>query len=230
MRALRKVKIKWSPDFAYAIGLLTTDGSLSIDGRHMNLTSKDRGLIEIFKTCLGLKNKIGRKMRKRGGEKRYFQLQFGDVYFYRFLLKLGLTPNKSKTLSEIYIPKQYFFDFLRGHFDGDVTFYSYWDPRWKSSFMFYTVFLSASENHILWIRDKMKSLVGINGHLDMDKKNKRRVYQLKYAKSESLVILSKMYYNLNVICLKRKRVKVEKALKQNTHNNARVLELEDRHA
>jgi len=30
----------WSADFAYAVGLLTTDGSLSIDGRHINLTSK----------------------------------------------------------------------------------------------------------------------------------------------------------------------------------------------
>jgi len=209
MRALRKVKIKWSPDFAYAIGLLTTDGSLSSDGRHMNLTSKDRGLIEIFKTCLGLKNKIGRKMRKRGGEKRYFQLQFGDVYFYRFLLKLGLTPNKSKTLSEIYIPKQYFFDFLRGHFDGDGTFYSYWDPRWKSSFMFYTVFTSASRSHILWLRRKIREQLSINGHITKDKK--KTLYQLKYAKWESLKLLEKLYVHSRVY-LPRKYLKITKAL------------------
>ena len=209
MRALRKVKIKWSPDFAYAIGLLTTDGSLSIDGRHMNLTSKDRELIEIFKTCLGLKNKIGRKMRKRGGEKRYFQLQFGDVYFYRFLLKLGLTPNKSKTLSEIYIPKQYFFDFLRGHFDGDGTFYSYWDPRWKSSFMFYTVFTSASRSHILWLRRKIREQLSINGHITKDKK--KTLYQLKYAKWESLKLLEKLYVHSRVY-LPRKYLKITKAL------------------
>jgi len=209
MRALRKVKIKWSPDFAYAIGLLTTDGSLSSDGRHMNLTSKDRGLIEIFKTCLGLKNKIGRKMRKRGGEKRYFQLQFGDVYFYRFLLKLGLTPNKSKTLSEIYIPKQYFFDFLRGHFDGDGTFYSYWDPRWKSSFMFYTVFTSASRSHILWLRRKIREQLSINGHITKDKN--KTLYQLKYAKWESLKLLEKLYVHSRVY-LPRKYLKITKAL------------------
>lgn len=209
MRALRKVKIKWSPDFAYAIGLLTTDGSLSSDGRHMNLTSKDRGLIEIFKTCLGLKNKIGRKMRKGGGEKRYFQLQFGDVYFYRFLLKLGLTPNKSKTLSEIYIPKQYFFDFLRGHFDGDGTFYSYWDPRWKSSFMFYTVFTSASRSHILWLRRKIREQLSINGHITKDKN--KTLYQLKYAKWESLKLLEKLYVHSRVY-LPRKYLKITKAL------------------
>jgi len=36
-----KVNIKWSPNFAYAIGLLVTDGNLSPDGYHLNLTSKD---------------------------------------------------------------------------------------------------------------------------------------------------------------------------------------------
>ena len=43
-----KVKIEWSPDFAYAIGLITTDGNLSPDGRHVNFTSKDLELIKNF--------------------------------------------------------------------------------------------------------------------------------------------------------------------------------------
>ncbi|HXK40677.1 MAG TPA: LAGLIDADG family homing endonuclease [Candidatus Paceibacterota bacterium] len=224
-----RVDTSWRPELAYAIGLITTDGNLSKDGRHIELTSNDKDQLENFLNCLKIKVKIGYKTSGYT-HKKCTRVQFGDINFYRFLTSIGLMPNKTKVVGKLAIPNGYFFDFLRGHFDGDGTFYSYFDPRWRSSFMFYTVFLSASENHILWIRDKMKSLVGINGHLDMDKKNKRRVYQLKYAKSESLVILSKMYYNLNVICLKRKRVKVEKALKQNTHNNARVLELEDRHA
>jgi len=57
MKRQNKVKIQWSSNFAYAIGLLTTDGNLSKDGRHLNLTSKDKDLINIFKGCLGIKNK-----------------------------------------------------------------------------------------------------------------------------------------------------------------------------
>src|SRR3989338_8611479 len=38
----RTFNVKWSPRFAYAIGLLTTDGNLSSDQRHMSLISKDR--------------------------------------------------------------------------------------------------------------------------------------------------------------------------------------------
>ena len=53
-----KVRIEWSPKFAYALGLLATDGNLSPDGRHMVFVSKDLDLINIFKECLDLKNKI----------------------------------------------------------------------------------------------------------------------------------------------------------------------------
>ena len=206
-----KVKIVWSPEFAYAMGLLTTDGNLSPDGRHVNFTSKDRALAETFKRILNLNNAIGRKARGYSQEKKYFVIQFGDVLFYKFLCDIGLSAKKSKTLSVIRIPEEYMPDFLRGHLDGDGTFYSYWDPRWKSSFMFYTIFLSASKKHIDWLRESIRGLVGINGHIT--KSINDSVYQLKYAKAESLKLLPKLYYNSAVVCLSRKRKKIEKALK-----------------
>ncbi|PIP23436.1 MAG: hypothetical protein COX36_03420, partial [Candidatus Nealsonbacteria bacterium CG23_combo_of_CG06-09_8_20_14_all_38_19] len=61
MRPVRKERIRWSPKLAYIVGLLATDGSLSIDGRHIDFTSKDVQLLKTFKKCLGLKNKIGFK-------------------------------------------------------------------------------------------------------------------------------------------------------------------------
>lgn len=205
-----KVKIKWSPEFAYAIGLITTDGCLQ-GNRHINFTSKDKELIKILKTCLGISNKIGKKARGGSAEKKYYVIQFGDINFYKFLLSIGLMPNKSKILAELDIPDKYFFDFLRGHFDGDGTFYSYFDPRWKSSFMFYTVFISASKGHINWLRKRLFYRLKIRGHISKSINNS--AYQLKYAKSESLKLLPKIYYNSKVICLSRKRVKIEKALK-----------------
>lgn len=210
MKPLNKVKIKWSPEFAYAIGLLTTDGNLSSDKRHMNFTSQDLEQLENLKKCLNIKNKIGKKARGEERERRYYVLQFGDVVFYRFLLTLGLMSNKSKVLNELKIPDKYFFDFLRGHFDGDGTFYSYWDPRWKSSFMFYTVFISASQKHILWLREKLFLKLKIRGHISKAINNS--AYQLKYAKAESLKLLPKMYYDDKVICLLRKKLKIQRAL------------------
>lgn len=204
-----KVRIKWSPNFAYAIGLLTTDGNLSPDGRHIDFTSQDKEQLINFKKCLNIKNKIGQKISGKS-KRRISRIQFGDVNFYKFLIQIGLLPNKSKILTKIDIVDKYFFDFLRGHFDGDGTFYSYWDPRWKSSFMFYTVFVSASEKHIQWLRNKIYMLLNIKGHISKSIHNS--AYQLKYAKVESLKLLPKLYYNSAVVCLSRKRVKIERII------------------
>jgi len=223
MRPLGKIKIKWSPEFAYALGLLATDGNLSSDGRHFDFTSKDRQQLLNFMKCLDIKVKIGYKTSGYTGQKTS-RIQFGDKKLYEFLLKIGFTPAKTKTIAKLAIPDRYFFDFLRGHLDGDGTFISYWDPRWRSSFMFYTIFISASKNHIDWLRKTISNFIRIKGHIT--KSVNDSIYQLKYAKSESLKLLPKLYYDKNVICLSRKRIKIEKALKVNNKqslNYARVL-------
>lgn len=208
-KPMNKVRIVWSPEFAYALGLLVTDGCLYSNGKIINLTSKDKEQLTNFMDCLGVDFHIG---EKRGGYAGgiSFQVQIGDVNFRRFLNGIGITSCKTKTIGAVDIPDEYFFDFLRGHHDGDGTFYSYWDPRWRSSFMFYTVFISASEKHILWIREKIKQLIGIKGHVT--ETGQTPIYALKYAKAESLQLLQKMYYNRDVVCLSRKRKKIEKAL------------------
>jgi len=207
MKPLGKIKLDWSPKFAYAIGLLTTDGNLSPDGRHIEFTSNDGEQLIHLKKCLGLKNKIGTKMNG-AGTSRSMRIEFGDVYFYQFLFRVGLSPHKSKALRAIAIPNPYFFDFLRGHFDGDGSFYSYFDPRWKASFMFYITFISASSTHIDWLRKQIEARVGIRGHINKTKS----IFQLRYAKAESLKLLPKLYYNRGVVCLSRKREKIRKAL------------------
>lgn len=222
MKPLGKIKIKWSPEFAYATGLLVTDGNLSSDGRHIIFTSKDLELIRKFQKSLKINIHVGRKSSGSQNYKKYYVVQIGDVLFYRFLLDIGLMPRKTKIIKTIKIPAKYFFDFLRGHFDGDGTFYSYWDPRWRSSYMFYTVFISASKWHIDWLRKMIFDLIDIKGHIT--KSINDSTYQLKYAKTESLKLLPKLYYDEQVVCLRRKRVKIEKAfiINKNHINNARV--------
>lgn len=205
-----KIKLAWSPKFAYAIGLITTDGNLAKDKRHINLTSKDKDLIDVFIKCLKLRNKISLKTREKSKIKKYYFIQFGDVNFYKFLIQIGLMSNKSKIIAEVKIPKQYFKHFLRGCFDGDGSFISYWDPRWKSSFMFYTEFISASKKYIHWLRQKNKQFFNINGHII--KTSKRSIYYLKYAKRESLILLKSIYDKKSIFYLKRKYLKIKKAL------------------
>ena len=194
-----RVLCKWSPNFAYAIGLLASDGCILNDGLHIDFTSKDMEQVLNFKKALKLEGlKIGSKFGgPNSGLNTYNRIQFGDVLFLSFLREVGLTPAKSRTLGALNIPDKYFFDFLRGVFDGDGYSYSYWDKRWKSSFMFYTGFVSASENYINWLRSKIKLFLKVKGHIDRIKaKGKRNEYfLLKFAKADSLPILKEMYKN-----------------------------------
>lgn len=203
------IDTKWRANLAYAVGLIATDGCLSSDGLLIDLTSKDREQLENFSKCLGVKFRIGNKLNGKGDEN--LRIQFKNRIFYDFLLFIGLTPRKSLTMGRLKIPDEYFFDFLRGCFDGDGSFYSYWDPRWKSSHMFYLVFTSASLKHLDWIRKEIKMRTNLNGHISGRKK--KVLFQLRYAKKEALVVINKMYYNQKVVCLSRKRIKIEKVIK-----------------
>lgn len=187
---------------------MVTDGSLSKDGRHISFTSKDEEMIDNFQRSLKISYHVGKKSSGSVSEKKYCVVQIGDVIFYRFLLGIGLTPNKSKTIKDLRIPDKYFFHFLRGHFDGDGTFYSYFDPRWKASFMFYINFISASQKYMFWLRETISRLLKIRGHVT----NSGSIYSVRYAKTESLKLLQRLYLDAN-ISLSRKKIKIAKALK-----------------
>ena len=218
MKPRRSQPIEWSPDLAYVVGLITTDGSLSIDGRHIDFTSQDIQLLQTFKNCLNLKCKIGYKSSGYS-DKRCSRLQFGDVQLYKWFLEIGLTPNKTKTVGALNIPDQYFFDFLRGHFDGDGSCYSYWDPRWESSFMFYITFNSASLPHLRWIRKRLMRLINVGGYINRG----NRLWQLKFAKQEGKLIIQNIYHSKKLPCLERKYEKLKSILEVDSLENARVV-------
>jgi hypothetical protein len=119
-RLTPKVSREWSADLAYAVGLITSDGNLSPDGRHITFVSADRELHEIYKRCLGISNKTGR----HGSG---FKTTFGDIVFYRWLLEIGLMPRKTFRLKKVNVPDVFFTDFIRGYLDGDGNINTYLD-------------------------------------------------------------------------------------------------------
>ncbi len=203
MRALSKVKIDWNPNFAYAIGLIATDGNLSPDGRHINFTTKDLDLAEKFREALNLTNKIGRKARGYSTEKKYFVVQFSDVSFYDFLIAIGLTPNKSKTLGPIDVPPEFFYDFLRGCLDGDGNINEY--KHIESQYLQLKVrFYSASKIFVEWIQDVTK-LANLKGYITKN----GNMFSIAYGKVESKKLL-KAIYNSGTMKLERKFLVAQK--------------------
>jgi hypothetical protein len=196
----------WTPELAYACGLIATDGSLSKDGRHINLTSKDVEQLETFKRCIGINNKIA---WKSSGSYRNSctYVQFGDVVLYKWLISIGITPKKTFTIGVVNIPDNYFADYLRGEFDGDGSTHAYWDTRWHSSVSLYLTFVCASKKHLRWLRGGIKRMFKADGLIRC---YTNHVPYLLFAKTEARKVFEAMYYSDAIPFLKRKKDKFDR--------------------
>ncbi len=216
-----RIPLQWTPHLAYIVGLITTDGSLSKDKRHIDFTSSDLQLLKTFKKCLLLENKICKKYGSYAVNKKSYHIQFGNVKFYNWLLKLGLMPDKTHRLGKMKIPRVYFRDFLRGHLDGDGSIVTYTDrymsykgKRYEYK-RIYLTFYSSSLKHIKWIQGELKILFNIKGSLlGWKQKNSNMIlWKLRFAKNDSLSTLAWIYYSPELPCLIRKRKIAERFLK-----------------
>ncbi|HSW90493.1 MAG TPA: LAGLIDADG family homing endonuclease [Candidatus Saccharimonadales bacterium] len=203
MRYKPKHYYTWSANIAYTVGLIASDGCLQKDQRHIDLTSVDMEQLNNFRLAIGRPLPITKKFNGTG--QPAFRIQFSDGGYYDFLLAAGLTPAKSKTISQLTVPDQYYADFLRGLFDGDGSCYGYMDPRWRSSFMFYVAFTSASLDFIHYLRAANSRICGVTpGSI----RKSTRAYALVYAKNDSHKLYHFMYYAPGLLCLTRKHKKL----------------------
>lgn len=206
---LGKVKISWSYNFAYAIGLIVSDGNLNQDKRHIFIKSADRELIQNYKKALDIKSNICRTPSSKNISS-HFYISHSDQLFWKFLTGIGIFPAKSKTIRSVSIPEKFFGDFLRGFFDGDGTFYSFWDTRWPKSFAFQISFPSASADFVHWLKEKLANLYGVKGFI----RKGDGVYLIRYVKGDSKKIVAKMYWRKNLLCLGRKYNKIMDVLEK----------------
>ena len=200
MARKRKVLNFNSSDLWYFVGLLATDGCLSSDGRHIDITAKDKDFLTKLNDRFVLSNKLSVKNKSKNNQA--YCISFSNKNFYDFLVSIGLTPNKSLTLGEIKVPDEWFGYFLRGVIDGDGSIRSWLHPsngieQW--SLRLY----SASNTFIEWLKNKIEDLLLVKGKIHKSSRVGRYLYVLKYGKISAKIILRNCY-SKNSLSLDRK--------------------------
>jgi intein/homing endonuclease len=204
----KSTSTKWTKKFAYAVGLLTADGCLYSDGRHIEFTSKDKEQVLNFAKCLALDNKITKKTRVKEKIKKYYRIQFGNKALYNFFCSIGLSPRKSLILKQLDIPMKFFPDFLRGLFDGDGNFNIFRHPESQYDQIRFRI-TSSSPQFLRWIHQITKNELSVKGFIS----RAGRSECLEFAIEDSLKILKYIYYSPTVVRLSRKFDKAKPYMK-----------------
>ena len=199
---------KWTPGMAYVLGFFAADGNMLKNKRgahfiEFEITDKD--LLYKIKKLLCSNHKITERNRNKKWQKS-FRLQIGSKIIFNDLLKLGLTPAKSKTIDLPNVPNKYFHHFLRGYFDGDgnvLSGYFKKPDRKNKSYTLRTRFTSGSKLILDNLKIKLSNIIETGGSLSEN----GNAWRLNYGIDDSKKIFNFMYNNGNVkklIYLKRK--------------------------
>lgn len=201
--------LEWSDGMAYVVGLTATDGCLITGRRQMNFKSADRDLVALYLQTLGRTNRIGEESTRNGG--LAYKTQFADASLYEWFRSVGLMPRKSLVLGALSVPDAWLAHLVRGLLDGDGSILNFsYEGSGKAHGVYEdlrTVFCSASRPHVDWLRDRLRSTLGIWGSVGTHRPSNRvnDMYRLAYAKRESHRLLAWMYCAPDVPCLERKR-------------------------
>ena len=196
------------PLFWYAVGLIATDGCLSSDGRHVNITAKDHEYLSGLRNALGVSCQVTKCYGSSG--QMAHRLQIGSRALYDRLLTLGLTPKKSLTIPALNVPDEGFRDFLRGVIDGDGNIRRWQHPT-NGREQWAVRIYGASKPFIRWLQATTERLWRVRGFIYYSKPQNERhhtLYTLKYGKLAAKVILEQCYYP-GSFALARKRTLAE---------------------
>ena len=201
----------WNTDMAYILGLWFADGHMRIQcgGHYISFASIDREHLENIKNIMEITNKTGVVNRNHNNNSHtcyYFSI--GNKHIYKRILELGGVPNKSlKMLLPDNLPNNYFFDFLRGYFDGDgyvvLGYNNYLSLK----------LTSGSREFLKLLSSKIEELSHVKTvEIAPDGRENNHSYYLYYHGWNAVRVSKKMYEKKNSLSLERKKVNVERGI------------------
>lgn len=203
----RKYKInkeffkKWSPEMAYVLGWVYSDGNLASNRKRIKISSCDLDILlrirELFESNYPIFSSLPNDRTKI-----QHVLLIDCEQIYDQLLLIGLTPRKSKTITLPTIPDKYFPHFLRGLIDGDGSiFVENRSFKGNKRTFLRCVIISASRKFLDDLQFKIHILLKVK---TKNTTKDRTAFVVKYSIKESLIILSSVYQDSENNRLERK--------------------------
>ena len=218
--------LKDSADFWYVVGYVLGDGSLNTENNTVSITSKDRHILDDILKAMGYSGEIKNFFSETPVGKiltEYFKLSISSEIYKIRLLEVGIKPRKQfRSDYCVKPPDEFMADFLRGFLDSDGSVMK------KKGKKIITLFLSTSEEQLLWIDNFLKNKLGLQREASLEcRKGKHDIYSLKYGKADSRILLPWLYYEGHNLSLHRKRDLAKQLLESEDGQMTRYLGIEE---
>jgi hypothetical protein len=188
---------RWSPEMAYVLGFIVTDGCVS--GNQLSIAQKEREILDKIARVTGATSPI--TVRKNNGGKTIIHaLTISRQEVVQDLQRYGITPRKSCTVPFPDVPEKYLPHFLRGVIDGD---------GWIHEKGYRMSVVSAS----LLFAERLVSILlerGFNARLMIDNSGKSTYYRAIVSGKDDVRRLGEwLYRDCGDLYLTRKRERFE---------------------
>jgi hypothetical protein len=210
------VSVTWSSRFAYAVGLLATDGFLTTRNT-VGFSSTDLELVQNLFLCLDKpvsyitltpEQQTGNPKLGITPKSDLHMVRITDALLYQHLLALGVKTRKSLTLGALAVPDEFLFDVVRGLMDGDGSVmalvaapkglkHPYRLTRLRLAFY------SGSRSHLEWLRARL-GYFSLRGSIHAVTREGHTLYHLIYSDRQAATILSTAYEDPRAPRLTRK--------------------------
>jgi len=205
---------------AYVLGFFAADGNM-VNGlrgnRYISFHSTDKSLLFAIRKVIDSEHKIAVHKRPKSVRsenwKTAYQIQIGSKEMFGDLLKRGMKPNKTATLTFPKVPTKYLPDFVRGYFDGDgYVHYGIYKRRDRKAGSFQKIlfsgFVTGSKHFFPMLHQYLKKEADIRGgslHFS------NRAWRLSFSNFDSLRLYEYMYNDsANSLFLDRKKIVFER--------------------
>lgn len=177
----------WSPDMAYTLGFILTDGCVS--GNTVSISQAVPEPLEAIKRMMSSEHPIN---KVPNGVNPLYTLNISRKSLVTSIAKRGIYAAKSLTVELPEVPDEYFADFLRGVIDGD---------GWAHPKGYKVTITSGSESFAEQLNERLND-VGFPFRVEHD----GYAYRIKLSgKDEIKRLESYLYYDPNAFYIERKR-------------------------